>query len=227
MCEIKCIICNNKHYKINTTKYPKNFCSYTCYEEHLKFNREPNTKCCYCNRPIYIKKSRLKKLKNGPTCSKECGRKFRSKWFSKEGNHQYNVIGDKNSSFKNKDLLTNYGYILEYCPGHPRPHDKSVKGTRVKQHRLVIEKHHYLFDEKFFEKINGWIVLKKEYEVHHINSVKTDNRLQNLKIVTKSEHRSIHNKEQEIIRDSLGRIIGVFKPCELLENPEVDNQQLS
>lgn len=47
-------------------------------------------------------------------------------------------------------------------------------------------------------------------------------------VLTRSEHTSIHNKEKEIIRNSQnGRIIGVVKREELLENPEVDNQQPS
>jgi len=48
-----------------------------------------------------------------------------------------------------------------------------------------------------------------------------------LQIVIKDEHISIHNSKKEIIRDSLGRIIGVVKQGEMLENPEVDNQQPS
>ena len=48
-----------------------------------------------------------------------------------------------------------------------------------------------------------------------------------MEVLTRSEHTSIHNKEKEIIRDSLGRIAGVVKRGELLENPEVDNQQPS
>lgn len=35
--------------------------------------------------------------------------------------------------------------------------------------------------------------------------------MKNLQIVSRSEHTSIHNKEKEIVRDSLGKIIGVFK----------------
>lgn len=52
--------------------------------------------------------------------------------------------------------MTNYGYLLEYCPGHPYPHDR--------------------FDEAYFEFIDGWKVLKPEYDVHHINEDKKDNR---------------------------------------------------
>lgn len=61
--------------------------------------------------------------------------------------HQYGLVGDKNASFKNSELVTNYGYLLEYCPGHPYPHDRSNQTTRVLQHRLVVERNSDRFDE--------------------------------------------------------------------------------
>jgi len=55
-----------------------------------------------------------------------------------------------------------------------------------------------------------------------------DNRVENLIPVTKAEHKIIHNAENIIVRNSAnGRITGVFKRGELLEKPEVANQQPS
>lgn len=47
-----------------------------------------------------------------------------------EGNHQYGLIGDKNASFRGEEIDSEYGYVLVYCPDHPFPHDKSVRGSR-------------------------------------------------------------------------------------------------
>lgn len=139
----------------------------------------------------------------------------------------FGLIGDKNSSFKGKETISNLGYVLEYCPGHPKPCDRSTLGTRVRQHRLVIERNHTKFDPKYFKEINGWIVLKDEYDVHHINEIKTDNRLENLQILTKSEHTTLHNRMNIQNAHKYKKIIGVLKQGELLENSEVDNQQPS
>lgn len=223
----KCKICGNKNYEVNTKKFPKDFCSYSCYEEWTKFNKPANCSCAVCGKEMYLKASRITRAKNGVTCSKECNNLLKSDYMKGEKNHQYGLIGDKNASFKNEDTISNYGYVLQYCPGHPRPHDNNVKGTRVKQHRLVVENNFNKFDSKFFEEINGWIVLKEEYDVHHINRVKTDNRVENLKVLTKSEHTTLHNLEDSSMIKKYIEIIGVLKQGELLENLEVDNQQPS
>jgi hypothetical protein len=195
----------------STKKVPKNFCSYSCYEQWAKFNYTPNCECAVCGRKMYIKPSHIKKVKNGVTCSKKCAYILKSEYSKGEKNHQYGLIGDKNASFKGTTIISNYGYILEYCPGHPYPHDRSTKGTRVLQHRLVIERNYEKFNPEYFETINGRVVLRQCYDVHHINEDKQDNRLENLEILLRSEHTSHHNLQKQIIRDDLGRIVGVVK----------------
>ena len=225
----KCKICGKENYPVDTKKFPKDFCSYKCYEEWQKFNKEPNCKCAVCGRSMYLKPSRLKRVKNGITCSKECANKLKAQYMREENNHQFELTGDKNASFKGKDIMSEFGYILEYCPNHPFPHDKSVKGTRVFKHRLVIESNSNLFDDKYFIEYNGKKYLKPEYSVHHKDENKTNNDINNLQIVTKSEHTTIHNKEKEIIRDKkTGKIIGVFKLSNIGEscdaNPEINSE---
>lgn len=178
------------------------------------------TNCSICGKVMNVKPFRVKRLKGGKiTCNDECKAELKSQVMSGKGNHQFGLIGDKNSSFAGEITISNYGYVLEYCPNHPRPHDTSNKTPRVKQHRLVIERNYNLFNPDYFENINGWIVLKEGYDVHHIDENKTNNLLNNLEILTRSEHTLLHNSNKEIIRDSSnGRIIGVLKLGELLEN---------
>ncbi len=64
------------------------------------------------------------------------------------------------------------------------------------------------------------MVCKDEYTLN--------NSIENLIPLTRSEHTTLHNKTKTIIRDNLGRITGVLKQGELLENHnDDDNQQPS
>lgn len=69
------------------------------------------------------------------------------------------------------------GYILVYYPTHP----KSNNIGYVREHILVVE-----------ESIGK--PLKDNEVVHHINGIKDDNRIENLQVMTKSEHMSYHSK---------------------------------
>lgn len=209
MCE-KCINCGKDILEINTKKYPKKFCSYGCYEEWNKFNKEPNCKCSVCGRLIYIKPSRLKKVKNGITCSKDCANILKSEYMKGENNHQYGLKGELNASFKGIEITKsnhNVNDILVYCPEHPFKRSDN----RVKKHRLIIEENYNLFNPDYFLKIEGKMYLKPEIDVHHINGNHDDNSINNLELLTRSKHTTEHNKEKELVRDKLGRIIGVVK----------------
>ena len=216
-----------KEYNTQNSKLPKNICSSKCYDEFQKWNKEPNCKCPICGKEFYVKPSRLKRLKHSPTCSVECASELKSQYMSGEGNHQYGLKGNLNSSFKGEEIIQhnhNVDDIMVYDPKHPYANDNG----RVKKHRLLVEQNYTLFDSKFFLKLGGRIVLKKEFQVHHKDGNHNNNDINNLEILTRSEHTSIHNKEKEIIRNSQnGRIIGVVKREELLESLEVDNQQPS
>lgn len=58
---------------------------------------------------------------------------------------------------------------------------------RVKQHRFFMENH---LGRK----------LDKDEDVHHINGIKTDNRIENLQVIKHSEHTVISNKERAAIK---------------------------
>lgn len=207
----KCIQCGTEGYTVNTSKFPSQFCSYTCYEKWRQFNKKPNCQCVICGKEMYLKPYRLKRVVNGVVCSDKCNKQLMSWRMSGERNHQYGLIGESNASFKCQNIISQHGYILEYCPGHPFPCDTGIKGARVRQHRLVVERNAHLFDQQFFFEVDGKKYLKPQYDVHHINFNRQDNRVENLQVLTRSEHTKLHNNLHTFVRGEDGRIIGVIK----------------
>ena len=79
--------------------------------------------------------------------------------------------------------------------------------------------------------VNGWVYLHRlvwlaagreipeGFIVHHINGEKSDNRLENLEIVSRSEHNRIHNKEKAIDCQT-GRFVGKRAAGRLLDGRE-------
>ena len=92
--------------------------------------------------------------------------------------------GEKPHNFKGR-YQSKDGYIFIYIPDHPYA---TGRKKYVMEHRLVMEKH------------IGRYLLPTEH-VHHINEIKDDNRIENLKLCTdntehKKEHRRIWHKEK-------------------------------
>lgn len=83
---------------------------------------------------------------------------------------------ENNGNWKGGRRIQN-GYHMVRYPNHP----KAIQGY-VYEHRLVMERH-----------IGRY--LKKDEIVHHKNRNKQDNRVENLEILTPSEHNKVHRKE--------------------------------
>jgi len=164
----------------------------------------------------------VKRVKNGWCCSRKCSAIHRKSTMSGKNNHQFGLKGSSNASFIGAKKLNQYGYVMLYLPNHP----KSDNCGRYKEHRYMVEQCPDI-DNYYFDVIDSQRVLKSMFDVHHINGKRQDNRIGNLLVLTRSEHTTLHNKTKQIVRDNKGRIIGVIKLDELLENHEDDNQQPS
>ena len=98
---------------------------------------------------------------------------------------------------KGRNRLIARGYILIYSPEHPNANASGY----IFEHRLIMER--YL----------GRLLKSNEY-IHHINEDRADNRIENLKLVSKGEHTKIHKILIRRRRDMRHKI-----------NPKIENKR--
>ena len=103
---------------------------------------------------------------DGSTKQKRCSRVC-------YGNYRSRVIrGETHPTYKG--LIDRDGYLARFVPGHPM----AGKDGYVLEHRRVV------FD--------AGIEIPDGCHVHHKNHIRKDNRLENLAVMTESEHHSHH-----------------------------------
>ena len=101
---------------------------------------------------------------------------------------------ENNNSWKGGRIKAN-GYIKILQPNHPFCDDRGY----VMEHRLVMEKHLGRF-------------LHPKEQVHHLNGIRDDNRIENLKLLSgRGEHMKIHRPN--IKNPPRKRIIGKCNQC--------------
>lgn len=89
----------------------------------------------------------------------------------------HNTKGSGNPRYNGGRTIDRDGYIMIYIPTHPF----STQVGYVREHRLVMEAH-----------LGRYLTIDEL--VHHINGDKKDNRLENLQLMTVSEHISLHHR---------------------------------
>lgn len=105
------------------------------------------------------------------------GKSRKGKRLSEQSKRKISEANRQNGEGHKK--LRQDGYIKVYFPEHPY----SSSDGYIMEHRLVMEK-----------KIGRY--LNADEVVHHINRVRADNRIENLMLMTKKEHCSLHMKER-------------------------------
>lgn len=89
--------------------------------------------------------------------------------------HIPKLVNTKAKNYRGGRVYTTDGYAKILSPNHPF----KTKSGYVFEHRLVMEQHLGRY-------------LTKQEDVHHINHIKGDNRIENLKVVDHYSHSIYH-----------------------------------
>lgn len=124
-------------------------------------------KCETCNKEFYIFLSRIKQKEDKGHKTKYCSQKCYSR--KGENNNQFGKIKEKSANWRGGKSNYN-GYLMI----------NNTNNKRIYEHRLIVES---IIERK----------LKKDEEIHHINFNRSDNRVSNLYLFKKGEHKGFHN----------------------------------
>jgi hypothetical protein len=187
---------------------PRKFCSQSCrskYNSRLQIPTKPRrgteTPCEQCGKPVY-QTARARRDGFGKFCSRaclsasqakpptvkdclRCGKEMRLKpsqaermYCSKACDAQARTKQPLPRIYNGRPARVNGGYVFLWEPNHP---NKTMRGWQA-EHRLVAE-----------SMLGRY--LTSEGQVHHVNGVKTDNRPENLQVLTAREHTWITQNE--------------------------------
>ena len=123
--------------------------------------------CKYCQEKFLVRKEKIDKQQY---CSYKCANK----------EHSSKIKGEKNSFWRGGKYKTNDGYMLIYCPEHPN--SMGPNKNYVREHRLIMEKHVGRY-------------LESNEQVHHLNGIRDDNRIENLELWERSHTTGIRQKD--------------------------------
>ena len=102
--------------------------------------------------------------------------------------------GEKCCNWKGGRKISPKGYILILKKGHPLADSRGY----IFEHRLVMC--------EYLEKI-----IDPKLIVHHINGIKTDNQIENLKLMTNAEHTILHHKGTKMSEEAKRNMSNVAK----------------
>lgn len=173
-----------------------------------KWNLEPNAVCEVCGIAFHVKPSALKHTKY---CSKEChdiaqfkGKEVQCASCGKKIKVSPSLLRERNFCSNECRLKWLSGYVKEemnvpgHSAGHKAPHLSALNNERnpklaleadaIKRGRYRYAEHRKIMEEHLGRKLLPW------EDVHHINGIRNDNRIENLVVMPHREHMKLHWK---------------------------------
>lgn len=131
--------------------------------------------CVQCGNDCLVRKYRNKDAGKPIFCSQSC--------LSRHTASHQDLSHLKKYEFKKGQPAHNYKGRTRHAAGYNVFCEP--KGKRQLEHRLIVEQ---FLGRK----------LRRNEIIHHINGVKTDNRIENLRLMTQSEHLKLHQEEEKV-----------------------------
>jgi len=118
------------------------------------------------------------------------------------GKHGFQLKGNKHHRWNRGKIISAEGYVK----------------VRVGKAHPLADPNGYAHEHYLVWVSAGNRFPRKGEVIHHANEQKDDNRLENLKMITRSEHNAHHNKDKD--RDINGRFVGKKAAGRLLDGRE-------
>ena len=161
------------------------FCCRKCSGEYVKSHNPNWIPCEVCGRITYKKPGEQSKTKH-MCCSMECLGRLRTTIYQGDNNPNYGNRGSSNPIWKSDERISTYGYRLIRKPDHPFCNTDKY----VFEHRLVAEE--FLLNDENSITIGGVNYLNPKYVVHHVDENRLNNNQDNLQVMPRATHTSLH-----------------------------------
>lgn len=191
--KVRCDYCGIEFERNKSNIHNTNYCSRKCLGKAngMRLKKHKKMVCDYCGQEFEYIKRNVDRNKHF-FCSKECGYKFKEKkvtlkcdWCGDELIRKQSDVKRNKHNFCSFDCYRDYRNFAE-----AGAYNQTIDGKTVYR--------------RLYEVAHG-VILGSDDEIHHIDGEHTNNAIENLLLVSKSEHAKIHSAEKE--RDVYGRFI--------------------